>query len=147
MIYGIFQIIQDDAKVLAHWAKGEEIEDINEEEQQQRIQVAASRMLAFVGMAFGSLWALSLLTFVITIPAKIILKLATAIGIYALAHDIFVMSQNANQQEFQQGVKSRLMGLFRGQEELEEDRASQFTHGTFLQPGWMWLYAHRNKIP
>lgn len=144
MIYGLLHTIQEDAVVLAHWIGGKNVSE-GGEDQQERVQIAASRMLAFIGMAFGSLWTLSLLTFVVTLPAKIVMKLATAVGVYALAHDIFIMSQNASQQTFRESVSSRLMGLFRGQEALEEERAEQFTHGTFLQPFWMWIYAHRNQ--
>lgn len=146
MIYGLFQAVKEDAAVLTHWLKGEELTDATEDEQQQRIQAAAARMLACVAMAFGSLWALSLLMFVVTIPLTILLKLATAVGVYVLAHDVFMMTQNACEEEFQETMISRLGNLFRGKEALEEDQARKFTHGTLLQPAWMWMYVNRHKV-
>lgn len=147
MIHGLMETIQADTSVLTHWLKGEEFDLQPDEEKEQRIQLAGFRMLATVAMAFGALWAIQIITFVATFPIKVIFKLSLAIGFYAAAHDVFVMSQNANQVGFTpQKAKPYLFGLFKGQEVSEEEQARKFTHGTFLQPLWMWLYVNRNKI-
>jgi len=147
MIHGMLEIIGQDATVLTHWVTGEEIELELDEEMGQRVQLAAFRMLAAVAMAFGALWSLQILTFVVTFPIKVLFKLSFAVAFYASAHDVFIMSQNANQPDFTpQKAKPYLFGLFRGNEVSEEDLARKFTHGTFLQPLWMWLYVNRNKM-
>ncbi len=144
MIYGLLQTVQEDIQVLQHWIKKEKIPNLKEEDQEHRIQVATARMFAGIAMAFGGLWTFSLLTFIIGIPVKIALNLAMAVGLYALAHDVFVMSHNAVRPEFQKGLQAKLMELFKGNEVREKERACQFTQGTFLQPVWMWLYVHRH---
>jgi hypothetical protein len=96
-------------------------------------------------MVFGALWTLSL-TFAVSIPLTVVLKLATAVGIYVVAHDVFIMSQNAYQEDLQHSVplKPKLMDLFRGHESLDEEQAQRFTHGTLLQPCWMSFYVNHH---
>lgn len=147
MIHGMIATIRADASVLIHWFKGEEFDLEPGEEREQRVQLAAFRMLAAITMALGALWAIQIVTFVVTFPAKILFQLVLAISLYAVAHDVFIMSQNANQQDFTPlKPKPYLFGLFRGQEVTEEEQARKFTHGTFVQPIWMWLYVNRNVM-
>ena len=147
MIYGLIGDLKSDGSVLIHWFKGEDIVLDIDEEKDQRVQLAAFRVLAAVAMAFGAIWALQIITFVVTFPIKVLLQLALAVGFYAGAHDVFIMSKNANQDGFTpKKQKPYLFGLFRGHEVSEEEQARKFTHGTFLQPIWMWLYVKRNKI-
>jgi uncharacterized membrane protein YqjE len=145
VIYGLLHTIREDASAIVYYMQNKDIPGIGEEDQEQRIQVAALRMLTFVGMVFGSLWTLSLLTFEATIPLTTLFKLATAIGIYALAHDTFVMSQNAYRESARYPFQTKLMELFRQHESLEEDQAEQFTHGTLLQPLWMYFYSSQSS--
>jgi hypothetical protein len=146
MIYGLIQTIQEDTSVLTNWMRGQKNPPLANDDQSDRIQVAAFRMIASFVMALGALWTLSLLAFVATIPLKFTLRLAVAVSLYALAHDVFIMSQNSTQTDFRQGFQARLFNLFRGQEAIQEERARQFTHGTFLQPLWMYIYAKKNDI-
>lgn len=146
MIHGMMEYVRADTVVLIHWLKGEAVALEPGEEIAQRVQLAAFRMMAAIAMAFGALWSLQILTFVVTFPIKVIFKLSFAVAFYAAAHDVFIMSQNANQNDFTpQKPKPYLFGLFSGNEVSEEELARKFTHGTFLQPLWMWLYVHRNK--
>ena len=143
MIYGIFQTLQEDTSVLNHWIKGEKLPENDENENlQQRVQLAAWRMFGLLGMVFASLWVLSFVAAIITFPLMIGLQLATVVGIYVLGHDIFVMNKNASQEDFKNSEKPSLIGLLSGQESFEEELAEQFTHGTFLQSMWMSRYAN-----
>ncbi len=144
MIYEVVSTFQADLKVLKHWFRKEQIPNLVNNEQEHRIQVAAARMIADIAMVFGALWALSILTFIVTIPLKIALNLALAVNFYALAHDVFIMSHNFAQSNLNKSEK--LWDLFKGQKINDEARARQFTQGTFLQPVWMWLYVHRNQL-
>ena len=147
MIHGLLTTMGADTSVLTHWPKGEDFKLNPDETKEQRVQLAAFRMLATLFMALGAVWALQIITFVVTVPIKVLLQLSLAVGFYAAAHDVFIMSQNANQDGFTpQKAKPYLFGLFKGQEVSEEEQARKFTHGTFLQPLWMWLYVNRNKI-
>lgn len=148
MIHGMMTTVMDDSSVLTHWLKGKEFDLEVGETKEQRVQLAAFRMFAALAMAFGAVWTLQIITFVLTFPIKILFQLSLAVGFYAAAHDVFVMSQNANQHDFTpQKQKPYLYRLFWGQEISEEQQALKFTHGTFLQPIWMWLYVNRNKLP
>lgn len=147
MIHGLWQTLKEDSSIMYQWFKGEEIKLKDDEDQEQRIQLAAFRLLAAVAMTFGALWAVHIITFVVTFPITVILKLALAVAFYAAAHDVFVMSQNSNEENFtpQKPKKPYLFGLFKGEEVSESDMARKFTHGTFLQPIWMWLYVKSNS--
>ena len=146
MIYGLVQTIQEDTSFLSNWMIGVGIPDVNSDDQQHRIQVAALRMIAVMTMTLGVLWTVSILIFAVTVPLKLALRLAIAVGIYAMAHDVFIMSHNYAQPGFRVGYSARLFNVFRGQEVIQEERARQFTHGTLLQPLWMWIYAKRNEV-
>lgn len=147
MIHGIIDAIKSDTTIFMHWCKGEDMELQPDEEKEQRIELAAFRMLAAIAMVFTALWALKLITFAVSVPGDVLLKLAFAVSIYAVAHDVFIMSENANQQGFTpQKAKPYLFGLFKGQEVSEAEQARKFSHGTLLQPIWMWLYVNRNRI-
>ncbi len=144
MIYGFVQVIKEDISLLSHWIRGQEIPNAGNDAV-LRIQTAALRVLASLGMLWGALWGISILVFVATIPLQAILKLATAVGLYALGHDIFVMIQNASQRHLMQELRAG-WAFMHGFHALEEERARQFTNGTFLQPMWMWLYVNRNIV-
>lgn len=147
MIHGITTALRADTSILTRWLRGQEIDLEVDEQKEQRIQLAAFRMLAAIAMVFGALWAIQIITFVVTFPIKVLFQLSLAVCFYAAAHDVFVMSQNANQPGFTpQKPKPYLFGLFRGKEVDEEEQARKFTHGTFFQPIWMWLYVNSNKI-
>lgn len=140
----IIRTFQDDLQVIKCWATGKEIQAVKNEDREHRIQVAAMRMITTVGMVYGGLWALSILTYVITLPLRIAFKLAVAVGMYALAHDVFLMSQNAHQSEFSRKNGENLFDLFRSSH--DEDRARNLTAGTYGQSFWMNLYMHRDQI-
>lgn len=146
MIHDFLKSCKEDFSVLTHWMKGDKVELENGEDI-NRLQVAAFRMLATVAMVFGGLWALHIITFVVTFPIVIICKLTLAVCFYAIAHDVFIMSQNTTYPDFSpKKEKPSLFGFFRGKEVSEEEMAKKFTHGTFLQPVWMWMYVNRNKL-
>ena len=144
MIYNILNIVREDSTVLIQWGKGESLPEIKKEDQQQRVQVAAARMLAVIGMVFGGIWALQIITFVVTFPIKVLLKLAFAIYFYAMAYDVFKMSQNYSSFKQEGG---RFLDFLRAKQEIEEEIGLKYTHGTLLQPLWMWLYVNRHKLP
>ncbi len=146
MIYNLMQTVNEDLEVLKCWKDGKDIPNVNPADRQHRIEVAASRMIASVAMAFGGLWAISILTFVATIPLKAAFNLIVAVALYAIARDIFVMAHNSSEPSFKQQVSNAFSGLIRGRDVQEQKRAMEFTHGTFLQPAWMWLYVHRHDI-
>jgi hypothetical protein len=147
MIHGMVTAIRSDTKILTHWLRGEAFDLQPGEEKEQRVQLAAFRMLAAITMVFSALWALHIITFVVTFPVKVLVQLSLAVGFYAAAHDVFIMSQNANQVDFTpMKPKPYLFGLFKGQEVSDEEQARKFSHGTFFQPIWMWLYVNRSKI-
>ena len=147
MIHGMMGTIQSDTSVLIQWLKGEEIELQPDEEKEERVQLAAFRMLAAVAMFFGALWALQILTFVVTFPLQALLKLATAIGCFAIAHDVFIMCQNAYKRSMAgQNEKPLCWAIFGGRKCSEEEQALEFTQGTLFQPVYMWAYVNRNKI-
>lgn len=147
MIHGMMGTVQSDTSVLIQWLQGKEIDLGPNEEKERRVQLAAFRMLAAVAMFLGGLWALQILTFVVTFPLKAVLKLATAIGCYAIAHDVFVMCQNGYKKSMdEQNEKPSLWSYFWGKEVSEEEQALEFTQGTLFQPLYMWAYVNRNKI-
>lgn len=149
MIHGFMECVREDASVLTHWINGE-TDKINVgpgEKPLHRVQLAAFRMLSTVAMAFSGLWILQIITFVVTFPIIVVCKLTLAITLYATAHDVFIMSQNTTLPDFTpRKVKPTLFGFFGGYEVSEESMAKKFSHGTFIQPFWMWLYVAHKKI-
>lgn len=94
MIDGLVHMIQDDISIFLNWIKqNDSSANHGNQDLMQRIQSAAIRLLAFVGMAFASLWAVSLITFMVTLCLITLFKLALAVALYVYAHDVFVMSQ------------------------------------------------------
>lgn len=148
MIYGLFQHVQEDGAVLwQKFVKGEKIANVRDEEQRHRVEVAAARMFAALAMAFMGLWALSILTFVVTLPLQIALKLALAVSGYVLAYDVFKMCQNSmNAKAKPDSLTTKFFDLWKGQEVNDQKKILKFTNGTILQSGWMWLYFHRHEI-
>lgn len=164
MIYGFLETVPDDYAVLrrdGHAALSDGYAALNSwirsadckaslltEQQQKRVQVAAGRMLATVGMAFGGLWTLSIITFVVTFPIKILFKLTAAVSIYAFCHDIFILCQNYNHPDFRKDQeKPWLFGLATKKYQLtEEELANKLTPGTYFQPAWMWIYLNGKAV-
>lgn len=147
MIHGLWQTLKEDSSVIYRWGKGEEVPLKADEELDGRVQLAFFRVIAALVMVVGAAWTLQIITFVVTFPIKVLLKLSLAVAFYAAAHDVFVMSQNSNETNFtpQKPKKPYLFGLFKGEEVSELDLAKKFTHGTFLQPLWIWLYVRSYK--
>lgn len=149
MIYGLFRTIEDDGRLLTRWVNGKVFNGPQVNESSQKIQDAALRMLAVSAMLFSGLWLLKIMTFLVTVPFGILFKLSVAISIYALSHDVFIMIQNHAQEAqkgIAQGVYEGALRYLRGMNAQPEDQARQFTHGTYLQPVWMYLYVNRNII-
>lgn len=146
MIHGFMQTMQIEASLMVNWVKGQAVLEHEGEDRQERIQTAAFRMLAGIGMVFGALWSLSVLSSVASFSLHLVLKLATAVSLYALAHDVFIMCQNYSHQSVKQEIKEGLLRFFRGVGVQQEEHAQQLTHGTFLQPIWMWLYVNRDRL-
>lgn len=148
MLHGVWPTLKEDSSIMILWFKGENVPLKSDEELDQRVQLAAFRLLAAIAMVFAATWVVQIITFVVTFPLKVLLKLSIAVAVYAAAHDIFIMSQNSNEPTFtpQKPKKPYLFGLFKGQEVNEYDLARKFTHGTFLQPLWIWLYVKSKKI-
>lgn len=144
MIYGLMEDLRSDGSVLFHWVKGEEFVLQDDERKEQRVQLAGFRVFAAIGMVFAGT---KVITFLVTFPIKVLLHLSLGVALYALAHDVFKMSQNSNQEGFTpKKPKPYLFRLFSGQEVSEEELARKFSTGTFFQPIWMWLYVNRNKV-
>lgn len=139
MIYGFVDAFKEDWNIL--WEHGLRSE---KPELQQRIQVAAFRMIATFVMAAGALYALNVVVTLVTFPISVAFKLALPISLYVLAHDVFIMCQNYNRKDFQKQEKSSIWDYFWKKALTEEEMAERFTRGTHIQPIWMWLYAHRN---
>lgn len=146
MIHDFMHIMQTEASLMVNWVKGQAVLEHEGEDRQERVQTAAFRMLAGIGMVFGALWSLYVLSSVASFSLNLVLKLATAVSLYALAHDVFIMCQNYSHHDLKQEIKEGLLRFFRGVGAQQEEHAEQITHGTFLQPVWMWLYANRDKI-
>lgn len=149
MIYGLFQTIENDAGLLTRWVRQNVSKGPKVNEDSQKIQDAALRMLAVTAMVFSGLWCLKILTFMVTVPLGILFKLSIAVSLYALSHDIFIMIQNHAQEVekgITQGIYEGAMAYLRGVKAQQEEQARQFTHGTYLQPIWMHLYVNRSLI-
>lgn len=164
MIYGFLETVKEDYAVLRRdghaalsdgyaalnsWIRSVDYKESSIPEQQlKRVQVAAFRMLATFGMAIGGLWTLSIITFVVTFPIKILFKLTLAVSLYAFFHDVFILSQNYNHPDFRKDQeKPWLFGLATKKYKLtEEELANKLTPGTYCQPAWMWLYLNRNAV-
>ncbi len=149
MIYGLFRTIEDDGRLLTRWVNEKVFKGPKVNENSQKIQDAALRMLAVSAMFFSGLWLLKIMTLMVTVPLGILFKSSVAISIYALSHDVFIMIQNHAQEAqkgIAQGAYEGALRYLRGVNVQPEDQARQFTHGTYLQPIWMYLYVNRNII-
>lgn len=90
MIQGFTTIIQKDFARITKYFEDKEAKSV---EQNVKVTLAAARIITAIGMTFAALFALRALTFLAEAPIGAILKIAFAVGFYALSHDIFVMSK------------------------------------------------------
>ena len=148
MIYGFLDTARDDFSVLINrfWGKPEDRKELTTD----RVQVAAFRMLAIVGMALGGLWALSMTIYVITSLA-VFAKLGLAVSLLVLGHDAFKVSQNYNDPDFFKDVANKpgfFSAFFRSVPLLsEEGQAKKISQGTLVPHLWMWAYKNKSAIP
>jgi hypothetical protein len=149
MFNEILNTIRSDSSDLYTWYKNEPLlnsqgKPLSENDQQNRIRAAAARMLAVIAAAYAAYLTLNLITFVVTFPITILLKLALAVSMCAVVHDVFVMFRNSANQSKDRGAMGRFVAFVVGQ--TEEEKAKKLTHGTLLQQAWVWVYLKRNAM-
>ncbi len=141
MIQNFFNTVQKDLMRLAEYTAIEH----PTKDQEQRVGAAALRTIAVCGMAFAAI--IGVAAFTATTPLGAILTLATAVTLYAISHDVFVIGLNT-----EKGMVGQVIGLGKG---LIEDFADMWngdrniddaprhflTEGTFLRPVWDVAFA------
>lgn len=136
MIDNFFNVVQQDIAFLANYS-----EQSNEsDDQQQKVSIVAMRMFAVVGMAFSVI--LGLRSFAAHTAMGGIFKLASAVALYTLSHDIFVMGVNSEKNPLDQflsigkGLWNDAKDLWQGHKNLDDVPRHPLSEGTFYRPMW-----------
>jgi len=141
MINGFFNTVQTDAVLVLNHFKGKL--DANQE-QDQKVALAAVRLIASLGMLLGGLTVLTAAPYLAAAPVGALLKMALGAGMYALSHDAFVMAQNTSDQQHVgkvvfAGVKGfihDIKDLLDGKKGVNDAARHPVTENTFFRPLW-----------
>lgn len=146
MIQGFSTIIpQDVAQIIDHMkGRGPQTGD-----QARRVGLAALRMFATLGMALALIIAASSLTIIASAPVGAVLLVALGVTLYALCHDIFIMSKNETEQMHLVGrtkatvksLRQDFKDIWQGKKSLDDARRFTITQGTLFRPLWETLLA------
>jgi hypothetical protein len=118
--------------------------DKHTEDQDQRVCLAALRMIAAFGMAVATVVGITACT---ATPVGSIFILATAVALYAVSHDAFVMAVNAEKKAFSQvtavaqGIIKDFADVFMGNKSVNDAPRHPITAGTLFRPLWDWAMA------
>ncbi len=134
MIHDFFRTFCTDVSTVYTWSIHR-----NNQNTQQAID-AAFRIIATLGMIIGAAMCWSIVQSTLLLPARFTIKVATAVGTYAIGHDLFVMSQNNTPEANNLNANCHL-GAFRNMRGYNHDNAEEFTTGTLMQPVWMMVYS------
>jgi hypothetical protein len=109
-----------------------------------KIQAAAYRMLAILGVVIGGIWTYSILI----VPLKATLKVALAVGILVLSIDGFRMIQNVlgHHNLTQRAQQLGLYGFFKSFNSCSREEAEALTRRTLLRSQWIPLYLHGGAV-
>jgi hypothetical protein len=139
MIQNFSTIIQQDVVRIFNFATNKLPHD---REQIEKVTLASLRVLGAALMGLGVLAAASAIA--ASTPVGAVLILATAVSVFALGHDIFVMSKNESEQRnpiqwIKKGVKgfvNDFADLVQGKKDQNDAFRKPNTEGTFLRPIW-----------
>jgi|GEM_PF-3072483 len=143
MIQGFFNVIQKDLCCISR-AVFKPLEE--EKGEEQRVKSAAIRIFAALGMAYSLMLAIS--AFQAATAFGGIFLLASAVALYAISHDVFVIKINEDKgvvdqmKAIGQSVFSDLKDLFDGTKSLEDISRHPLTEGTFFRSLWDTMLPH-----
>lgn len=146
MINGFSAIVQKDIGLMFDAVCGK-IE--SKEENLDKVYQAGIRILAAAGMFAGIVLAAGALPFVVTAPVGGLLIMGLAVGVFALSHDVFVMSKNHTEQKaLLKGAKANVKAFaqdgwdfLKGKKSLTDAPRQPLTENTFLRPLWDKAFA------
>lgn len=147
MINGFFHTIQRD---LINVAQAINNDAPRNQEQNERISMAALRIIASATMGVGSLIAVSTLSFFAAAPVSAVLTVAIGVGVYALGHDVFILAQRFEDLEnpfnaLENGTRGffRDVGNFFTNNPVGNGRIEDLAADTFFQPMWTQILGQR----
>lgn len=151
MIQGFFTTMQSDWSLLSDKMNNNVSGD---KETQRRVDLAAMRFFATVGMGIGIVFALKALPLFAASTIAGLLALGLGVAVYAIGHDVFVIAKNESDQSANLlGRAAAVVGsklgdvvdLVKGKKNINDAPRHHCTDGTLLRPFWDKLFAIRTN--
>lgn len=133
MINNFFKIVPAD---IAYLSKGKPANKVLSDQEKFKITHAAIRVFAALGMA------LSLLKGTHAVLGNSLSKVIVYAGLYAVAHDVFVISLNSEKSPLQkvalvgQAIWNDVQDFIGGKKGEKDAPSHPLTQGTFFKPMW-----------
>lgn len=134
-INGLISTVQDDVEFFKKWATKK---CTSEEISSRRIYSIGIRSITLLGMIVVS-------PYVLYQTGRFIVQVHSAALLLGLAHDLFVMSKNAEVERLPDYDK--ILGLFRSFRSHTSEQAEKLADQTFFPSFWKWLYIDPNATP
>ncbi len=150
MIQGFSKVVQADFDLLVNTIKGNRP---NHENHNQRVNLAAARMFALLGMAGSIIGGCIALRKTSTSFVGGAFIAALSAGVFALSHDVFVMAKNASEQmNFFNRVVNEVAAvvhdikdILKGNKDVQDVPRQAITKDTLLRPLWDRIGAEIEK--
>lgn len=144
MIQNFSTILQKDVLLVIDDISGKRPKGVDKKEQDIKVGHAALRIFGALAMAVGIIFAVGALPYFAAAPVGALLKMAFGASIYALGHDIFVMSKNITDQmkpakaavETAKSFISNIFSYVTGEKDIDDAPSQPVTNGTFFRPLW-----------
>ena len=150
MIEKFFTTVQEDMVLVIDRISGQETKDeVANSEQDKKVALAAIRIIAAFGMVIGIITGASAIPFLATATVGALFKMTLGAAIYAIFHDLFVMSKNATDQRsavnavgaVAKSIFSDVVDLFTGKKDIKDAPRQPVTENTIFRPLWDAAFA------
>lgn len=141
MIQDFFNVIQRDFTHIGQFFQTKN----PSEDQKRRVGLAAMRMFAVLGIALSAVIGFGAFTAATAIGA--LFKLAFAVTLYVVCHDVFVITKNLEKGILAEallsgiGILEDIGDLLSGDKDLDDPMRHPFSDGTLLRPFWDGVFA------
>jgi hypothetical protein len=141
MINGFFSIVKQDIAFLTDY-----LDQPNPSKaQQDKVNLVGMRMFAVLGMAVSVIAGVR--SFAANTASSAIFRLASAVALYTISHDVFVIGLNSEKGVLDQvvatgkGLWDDIKDLWHGRKTFDDVPRHPLSEGTFYRPVWDILLA------
>lgn len=150
MIDKFFTTVQEDMVLVIDRISGQDAKNgAANSEQDKKVALAAIRIFAAFAMGVGIIVGASAVPFLATATVGALFKMAFGVAIYAIFHDLFVMSKNATDQmnavnavgAVAKSIFNDVVDLFTGKKDIKGAPRQPVTENTLFRPLWDAAFA------